>query len=151
VQVPFGAPPGERDRRRLWIGLGVGGALLAVCCVGGIFGFGALVVQTGRGLINEATTVVGDYLDALRGNDYQRAYNLLCADLRSQTPINQYANEQFAKSPVRSYSLGEPRAQGSTIWVQAEVIRDDGPETDDFGLVREGTGSAALRICEIRQ
>jgi hypothetical protein len=152
VQVPFGAPPGERDRRRLWIGLGVGGALLAICCVGGIFGFGALVVQTSRGLLNEATTVVGDYLDGLRRGDYPYAYDQLCVGLRATVGLDQFKAEDEAQTRVRGYVVGQPRPQGSSIWVAATVVRASGQEQrPEFQLVQEGKTATALKICAIRQ
>jgi hypothetical protein len=151
VRVPFGAPPGERDRRRLWIGLGVGGALLALCCVGGIFGFGALVVQTSRGLLSEATTVVGNYLGALRDGDYPTAYDQLCATVRRDVSLDQFETTQRDLAPIVSFTLRQPRAQGSSVWVQAQVTRENSLENPDFRLVQEGRGTTALKICGITQ
>src|SRR5437016_152585 len=36
VAPPFAAPPTDRSRKSLWIGLGVGALLLVLCCVGGV-------------------------------------------------------------------------------------------------------------------
>src|SRR2546421_11834542 len=82
VQAPFATPPTERDRKRLWIGLGVGAALLVVCCGGGAFGFGALIVNRAGALRTEAVAVVRQYLNYLRTDSYASAYQLLCSDLR---------------------------------------------------------------------
>jgi hypothetical protein len=151
VQVPFGAPPGERDRRRLWIGLGVGGALLALCCVGGIFGFGALLVQTSRNLTNQATTVVTSYLGALRDSEYAKAYEQLCAGLRRQVSLESFAASQREVPRVLNFTLDAPQPQGSSVWVQAHVNREDGPQEPAFRLVQEGRGTVALKICGITQ
>ncbi|MEN3310364.1 MAG: hypothetical protein V7603_6566 [Micromonosporaceae bacterium] len=151
VQVPFAAPPAERDRRRLWIGLGVGGALLALCCVGGIFGFGALVVQTSRSLLAEATTVVGDYLDALHDRNYPTAYDQLCASLQNQISLDQFQTTEDAQPPLVGYTLDQPRAQGSAVWVKAHVTRENDLQAPDFRLVQEGRGTTALKICAITQ
>jgi hypothetical protein len=151
VQVPFAAPPGERDRRRLWIGLGVGGALLAVCCVGGIFGFGALVVQTSRGLLAEATTVVTTYLDGLRDGNYPRAYDQLCENLQNQVSLDQFRTTQADQPRLIRYTLDPARAQASAVWVRAHAERENGPWEPDFRLVQEGRATAALKICAIAQ
>ena len=45
---PFAAPPTDKNKRGLWIGLGVGGLVLLLCCVGGIFGVGVLYVNATR-------------------------------------------------------------------------------------------------------
>jgi hypothetical protein len=152
VRVPFAAPPAERDRRRMWITLGVGGALLALCCVGGIFGIGALVVQTSRNLTSEATQVVGGYLGALRQGNYQAAYNRLCERLQGQVSVDRFESSEAAKPRVTDYSLDQPRPQGSVVLVQTEVTRAGGEhETPEFQLVREGESATSLKICGIRQ
>jgi hypothetical protein len=151
VRVPFPAPPAERDRRRLWIALGVGGALFAVCCVGGIFGFGTLVVQTSRELLNQATAVVDTYLGALRSRDYPAAYNQLCTNLRHEISLDQFQTTQAQLPQVLDYSLEPPRGQGSAILVRAEVTRSNAMETDNFRLVQDGQATTSLKICQITQ
>ena len=39
---PFAAPPTDRNKRGLWIGLIAGGLALVLCCVGGVFGIAVL-------------------------------------------------------------------------------------------------------------
>jgi hypothetical protein len=151
VRVPFAAPPAERDRRRLWIGLGAGSAVLALCCVGGIFGFGALLVQTSRNLLTEATTVVGGYLSDLRDNNYPAAYNRLCASVRNQVSLAQFSATADAQPPLVSFSLDTPRAAGTAVYVQAHVVRENGESEPDFKLVREGQSTGGLKICGITQ
>ena len=78
VAPPFAAPPTDRNRRGLWIGLGVGGLVLVLCCVGGLFGFGLILVSGAEKVKTEAHQVVTDYLSALQREDYNKAYDLLC-------------------------------------------------------------------------
>ncbi|HKT04053.1 MAG TPA: hypothetical protein VJT31_31395, partial [Rugosimonospora sp.] len=152
VPVPFPAPPTERDRRRLWLGLGLGGALLAVCCLGGIFGFGALLVKTSRDVVTEARTVVTDYLEALRQGDYTTAYDDLCAGLHTRISADEFASTQSSAPPIVGYTVLAPTASGTAIVVPATVERIDGSrESPRFTVARDTGATAPLKICGIRQ
>lgn len=151
VQVPFGAPPSERDRRRMWIGLGVSAALLVLCCGGGALGFGTFVVQTSRSLLRQATSVVTTYLGALRDGDYSTAYNQLCTSLQSNISLGQFRVSQQGLPRVLSFTLDQPQDQGSSIVVGAEVVRESGPQSVTFDLAQQGTTLTALKICRVRQ
>jgi hypothetical protein len=147
VQAPFAAPPTERDRKRLWIGLGLGAALLLLCCGGGAFGIGALVVTRTDALRQEGTSVVRQYLDGLRDGNYRRSYNLLCSDVRATTSLDAFTSEQDRRPHVVSYTLAPPVLTGSGVIVDADVTTSGGT-TDhrSYDLV-EDTEAAALRIC----
>ncbi len=151
VQVPFSAPPAERDRRRMWITLGVGGGLLALCCVGGIFGVGALIVQTSRSLTNQAKIVVTDYLTALQSNNYGQAYDLLCANRREQITRDTFEETEGTRPKILDFTVYQPRIENSDIVVPTVVVRTAGEtQYPDFTLVREGQATT-LKICGITQ
>lgn len=147
VRTPFAAPPTERDNKRLWIVLGIGLAVVLVCCVGGIFGFGALVYSQNGSQVQprEAVSVVGDYLQDLQYNDYTGAYNLLCDNDQQQESMNEFQYRQSQRSVIKDYSIGQPRSSFSSVDVPVLVLRYSGPETDDFTVIRQQAGG--LRIC----
>src|SRR5207249_4522642 len=87
VRAPFAAPPTERDRRRLWTGIGIGALVLVLCCGGGIVGFGTLVVAQAQALPKEAVVVVTRYLDGLRDQNHRQAYDQLCGQLQAQESL----------------------------------------------------------------
>lgn len=152
MRVPFGAPPAERDRRRLWIRLGVGGGLLGLCCVAGVFGTGTVLVQTSNDLRREATTVVDRYLWDLHESDYASAFGRYCSTLRTQTQLADFEAAEERQTPVSRYTLDTPRPSGSAIWVRAEVVRENGQQqTPDFKLVQEGDTTTSLKICQVTQ
>ena len=147
VQAPFAAPPTERDRKRLWIGLGVGAALLVLCCGGGAFGIGALVVARTDALRSEGTAVVRQYLDGLRDGDYRHSYNLLCGDLRATMTPTTFSSQQEREPHVVSYTLQEPQLTGTGVAVGADVTTTGGGTGHrEFELV-EDADVGALRIC----
>jgi hypothetical protein len=147
VQAPFAAPPTERDRKRLWIGLGVGAALLVLCCGGGAFGIGALVVSRTDALRTEATSVVGQYLDGLRDGNYRRSYDLLCGDVRAVNTLDAFTSRQERRPRVVSYTLDPPQLTSTGVVVDAQVTTTGGSsDRRSFELV-EDADVGALRIC----
>jgi hypothetical protein len=112
VAPPFVAPPADRNRRGLWIGLGVGGVLLLLCCVGGVFGIGVLIVGTIDEAKRQATAVVEEYLNATIDRDFDRARDQFCPDLAAGLDPADLAAEA-SRQPFDSYRLEEPRLAGS--------------------------------------
>src|SRR3954447_8667918 len=83
VVTPFAAPPRDRDLKGLWIGLGVGGLVLVLCCVGGVLGIAFLIPYADSLGKAQVASVVEDYLTALRNQDYATAHDeYLCAQER---------------------------------------------------------------------
>src|ERR1700742_2689945 len=78
VVAPFAAPPRDRDMKGLWIGLGVGGLVLALCCIGGVVGIGFLVPVVDDVGRSQVASVVREYLGELEREDYAAARGLLC-------------------------------------------------------------------------
>jgi hypothetical protein len=147
VQAPFAAPPTERDRKRTWISLGIGGAIVLLCCVGGILGIGGLVVAEQRAIPAEARTVVRTYLDGLRDNDYHKSYNVLCSPLKQRESYTEFANRHRAESQVRTYTISDPQPVGSRVLVPTTIQTVDGTGSSvQFTLISDQR-SGALRIC----
>jgi hypothetical protein len=143
VQPPFPAPPTDRDNKTLWIGLGVGGALLLLCCVGGILGFGLLVAGGNRIVESEAKAVVHDYLEAQRQSDFPAAYDQLCRDITDNLSLEQF-EQQFGDSRVVEYTVGSVTITRE-ILVEATVVRaDSGSHAEQFPVVQEG---GVFKVC----
>jgi hypothetical protein len=146
VTPPFTAPPADRNRRGLWIGLGIGAVVLILCCVGGLAGFGLLAVNTSKQVETNATEVVHGYLGALENRDYDKAYSYLCPALTSRMTPSEYAAQQQDRPRPVSYRVG--RAQiGNTIVVPADVSYDDGTSVQRRYRLTQELGSQDLRIC----
>jgi hypothetical protein len=144
VQPPFPAPPTDRDNKGLWIGLGIGGALLVLCCVGGILGFGLLVAGSNRIVESQARAVVQDYLEAQRTSDLPKAYEQLCRDITNQLDLEEFES-RMASSRVVEYSVGAVHITDDGILVEATVRRDDNAsEAEQYPVVQEG---GVLKVC----
>ncbi len=148
VRAPFAAPPSERDRRRMWTGIGVGALLAVLCCGGGIVGFGTLVVAQTRALPQEAVVVVTRYLDGLRDQDYRQAYDQLCGQVRAQESLAEFTARQRGGPRLGGYTIGQARIAGREVVVPAQLQMDGQVDNHEFGLIQdEQPGGAALRIC----
>jgi hypothetical protein len=146
VAPPFVAPPVDRNRRGLWIGLSVGALVLVLCCVGGLTGFGLLVVGSSRQIQTQATDEVRGYLDALEAGDYGAAYSHLCSATRKQVTSAEFAARQQDEPRLVSYVVHQPQI-GGTIIVPADLRYEDGTATLRRYELKQESGSQELRIC----
>ncbi|GIH20597.1 hypothetical protein [Rugosimonospora africana] len=146
VRVPFAAPPAERDRKRLWISLGVGGAALLLCCVGGVVGFGALIVTSGQATVTEARNTVRDFLDGLEKHDFREAYDQLCTARRTEQSLDEFTAYERTLPEVERFTVHEPVTDGARFRVQAVVQTPETTGTEDY-LVISDRRAGALRLC----
>jgi len=148
VAPPFAAPPTDRNRKALWIGLGIGGLALVLCCVGGLFGFGLIVVSGADRVKTQAHQVVDDYLVDLQRQDYDKAYDLLCARLTARTSPEEYAAQQRDQPRPVSHTVGQTQI-GSVIVVPAAVHYDNGSNRDLQFQLSQDTGTGELKVCAV--
>ncbi len=147
VRVPFAAPPAERDRKRLWISLGVGGAALVLCCGGGVAALGGLVIATDRAVPAEAKAVVGDFLDGLAHRDYRRAYGQVCTARQNDQTLDQFTSVEQDHPRIESFRLEQPTILGSRITVTADVRTVDGSTAAERYTVISDRQAGELRVC----
>jgi hypothetical protein len=146
VNPPFPAPPVERNRRGLWIGLGLGALALVVCCGGGLFGFGVLVVNGARQVSRDAEAVVGRYFQALVDRDYDTAYEELCPRLAGATTPERYAAQQ--RGEPRPIRFVVDKAQlGNDITVPTTVAYDRGGSRDLRVVVEQVPRTREFKVC----
>lgn len=146
VAPPFAAPPTDRSRRGLWIGLGVGGLVLLLCCAGGLVGIGVLLVGATEQAKRQATEVVKVYLTALREGDYRTAHAQYCARLARGVSREELA-AQARREPFTDFRLDEPRLANAVEVTAHLTITGGGETTRTFFLE---TAGQQLQICEVR-
>jgi hypothetical protein len=147
VRVPFAAPPADRDRKRLWITLGVGGAVLALCCAGGVVGLGALVVAEGKAIPAEAKGVVTAFLDGLAKNDFRQAYDQVCTSRQDSQTFDQFKAQEQDNPRVRSFQVQDPTEMSDRIVVPAVVQTADGRSGTEQYTVIEDRQAGQMRVC----
>jgi hypothetical protein len=141
---PFAAPPTDRNKRGLWIGLVVGGLLLVLCCVGGVVGIGVVIVGSTEQAKRDATATVERYLDAVLDQDWDLAHQELCAGYAARFSPSQLAAAE-RRQPFTQYALDEPTLS-ETVDVLAHLNTSSGEAVRLFRLDTEGT---RLAICAI--
>ncbi|GAA1794019.1 Rv0361 family membrane protein [Planosporangium flavigriseum] len=147
VTPPFTAPPTDRNRRGLWIGLGVGALALVLCCIGGLAGFGILVVGANKQVETQATQVVHDYLDAVETGDYETAYGYVCSSLKRKITSTEFAAQQEARPGITSYVVDQPQI-GNAIVVPADITYSNGATIRRSFELSQESGDQELRICK---
>jgi hypothetical protein len=148
VQPPFAAPPSEGRNARVWLGLGVAGLAVVLCCGGGIASVVGLVATGVEAANEQAHAVVEDYLQAVGDGRYGEAYRMLCRPLRQQLTEREFAEEVSSRPRVREYVLLRAdlsETDEADAVVPADVTYTDGTQARVRYRV-EGEG-AVLRFC----
>jgi hypothetical protein len=148
VQPPFAAPPSEGRTARVWLGLGVAGLAVVLCCGGGIAALVGLIV-TGTAAINErAHTAVEEYLQAVGAERYDQAYRMLCDELREQESLSEFRSQVVGAPKVREYVLHETRLRNDgDIVVPADVTYTNDVQESVNYRVTQDSGSGEIRFC----
>ncbi|MET7420550.1 hypothetical protein [Dactylosporangium sp. NPDC005555] len=128
VVTPFASPPRDRDMRGLWIGLGVGGLVLVLCCVGGVLGGGFLFAGLEGVARSQMASVVNDYLTAVRATDYEAARGQLCPEQQRTHTVAWYESE-YDRSEVTDFAVHENDVDVNLLQVPATVQRRGQGET----------------------
>jgi len=126
--TPFAAPPRDRDLRGLWIGLGVGGLVLVLCCVGGVLGGGFLLTGLEGVARSQLASAADDYLLAVRSTDYETARGHLCPDLQRTHTVDWFESH-YRGSEVLAYAIDEDKIDVNLLRVPALVKRRGQPES----------------------
>lgn len=126
VTPPFPAPPTEGRSTRLWLGLGAAGAAVVLCCGGGLAAGIGLVV-TGSQAVNErAQAAVGHYLDDVRAQRYDEAYDALCPALRRQETASQFADRVAEEPEISRYDLQDVDLRTGRVILPVDVTYSGG-------------------------
>jgi hypothetical protein len=139
VVTPFAAPPRDRDLRGLWIGLGVGGLVLVLCCVGGVLGGGFLLTGLEGVARSQLASVVDEYLGAVRATDYEAARGHLCPEQQRSHTVAWY-EDHYDGSEVIAYAVHEDKVDVNLVQVPATVKRRGQSESEmTFTMLQQTT------------
>jgi hypothetical protein len=157
VQPPFVAAPIEGRRARIGLLLGIAGGLLAACCVVGGVALGGLLVLSQQAANEQAQAAVEDYLAALMAQDWQGAYEQVCAADRLAESPDQFASRWSGEPAIQSYQVGDPRRdqreQGddpftSVLTVPVDVVYASGTGGALNVRVVQNPNTGQFQVCE---
>lgn len=150
VTAPFPAPPAEGGSTRLGWGLLVAGIVLVLCCGGGGAALVGFVVSNVAAVNEQARTVMTDYLEALRDEDYEAAYNLLCDSQQQEFTTDDFRAAARGPGIVERFVIGEVDIATDPYTVPVtQTYRDGSSEHVTYLLVLDEK-SAQLEVCGVR-
>jgi hypothetical protein len=155
VQPPFVAAPIEGRRARTGLLLGIAGGLLAACCVVGGVALGGLLLLSQQAANEQAQAAVEDYLAALVAQDWQGAYDQVCAADRLEESPSEFASRWSAEPAIQSYQVGDPRQReggddpfSTALTVPVDVVYANGADGELNLHVAQNPNTGQFQVCE---
>jgi hypothetical protein len=121
------------------------GAAVLLCCVGGLFGIGGLVVFGTQMVVDEARTTVHDYLSAIEDDNFDAAYELLCDARRGQVTRNQFI-DSVASWDFIAFDVGQPQID-SSVTVPATLRFADHTSQDVRFFLDQDRKTGDFKVC----
>jgi hypothetical protein len=151
VVPPFPAPPVEGRSTRIWLGLGVAGLAVLLCCGGGLAA-GIGLVFTGVEAINErAHVAVRDYLDAVQARRFDDAYDALCPELRARESESRFAQRLAAEPRITAYEPGDLNPNISPLVVPVDVEYANGMSGTLRIRLEQDSRTGEFEVCGIER
>ncbi len=148
VRPPFAAAPVEGRTARIWLGLGIAGGLLVLCCGAGIAAVAGLAVTGVEALNEQARTATDDYLSARVERDWEQAYQQRCEQDQRQESLREYTRRVSDLPPIESYQLDEiemaPRGQ---VQVPATLTYADGDSERVLVPLVQDSETGQFEVC----
>jgi hypothetical protein len=148
VTPPFAAPPTEGRTLRMWLGLGVAGLAVLLCCGGGVAAVVGLTVAGSQAVNEQARAVAGNYFDAITNKEYGQAYGLLCDDAQRRESAREFEQRVSAEPSIDSYRLGEVTLASEVI-VPVGVTYSGGGQGDLQVTMAQDSRTGTLEVCGI--
>jgi hypothetical protein len=148
VVPPFAAPPSEGRGSRMWLGLGVAGLALVLCCGGGLAAVVGLLIAGTRAIDEQAEIVITDYLEAVAADEYGEAYDLLCPALQARESLAAFQRRVETEPEISSFEVGSTDMTSSTDIVVPVQVRYATGGTDSLRFVMaQDSRTGGLLVC----
>ncbi|WP_329111431.1 hypothetical protein OG792_26210 [Micromonospora sp. NBC_01699] len=148
VTPPFAAPPTEGRTMRLWLGLGVAGLAVLLCCGGGVAAVVGLTVSGVEAINEQAQVVAGDYFEAVSNQEFDKAYDFLCDAAQRRESPREFEQRVAEEPEIDSFRIGEVTATNDLI-VPVGVTYTSGSRDNLRVRLTQDTRTGALEVCDI--
>lgn len=148
VTPPFAAPPTEGRTMRMWIGLGVAGLAVLLCCGGGVAAVVGLTVAGTEAINEQARAVAGDYFEAVSNEEYDKAYDFLCDAAQRRESPREFEERVSEEPEIDSFLIGEVTVVSDLIVPVGVTYAGGGRDDLQVRLAQDGR-TGALEICGI--
>ncbi|GAA4585284.1 hypothetical protein BJY16_002962 [Actinoplanes octamycinicus] len=147
VHPPFPAPPVEGRGRRIGLGFGIGGGIVALVCGGGLAAVIGLGIAMTSAVNEQAHVVVSDYLDAVHDKDYDKAYDQLCQEAKSFESRERYKARIAREEQFDSYTIGDVDLVSGEVPV--DLTYPDGDVDHLSAQLGSNTSTGGFQVCSI--
>lgn len=148
MRPPFAAPPTEGRANRLWLGIGAAGLAVTLCCGGGVVAMIGLAITATEAINEQARVVVDDYFDAVRHEEYRRAYDMLCDSARQRESAAEFERRMAAEPRIQSYTIHDATLANDIV-VPVDVTDERGRQRTVRVVVTQDS-SGDFEVCGIR-
>ncbi|GIF07442.1 hypothetical protein [Actinoplanes siamensis] len=147
VHPPFPAPPVEGRGRRIGLGFGIGGGIVALVCAGGLAAVIGLGVAMTGAFNEQAHVVVGKYLDAVRAGDYDKAYGQLCQEAKDRESLAEFRERVAREERFTAYRIGDLDLVSGEVPVDLTYSGGDVEHTE--AQLGQNTSTGAFEVCSL--
>jgi hypothetical protein len=132
----------------MWLGLGVSGLTVLLCCGAGVVALVGLAVAGAEAVDEQSRVVVGDYLDAVRDKEYGKAYGLLCDSAQRRESPDDFERRVAAEPGIATYQIGEASVVNE-VTVPVDVTYTGGGRETLRVFLSQDSGTGMLEVCGI--
>lgn len=131
----------------MWLGLGVAGLAVVLCCGAGGTALVGLVFTQAEAFNEQAQAVVGDYFGAVAEEKYDDAYALLCDEVQDDETPEQFADRVAREPQITSYRVGEVSL--TELTVPTDVTYAGGASDTLQVALAQDSGTGRFEVCGI--
>ncbi|BCY06268.1 hypothetical protein [Actinoplanes sp. L3-i22] len=147
VHPPFPAPPVEGRGRRIGLGFGIGGGIVALICGGGLAAIIGLGLSLNGSINEQAHAAVADYLDAVKSGNYDEAYGHLCRSTRARESLSEFSGRVAQEEKFTSYTIGDLNL--STGEVPVDLVYADGDVNHTEAQLGQNRTTGEFEVCSL--
>ncbi|WP_436522627.1 hypothetical protein [Actinoplanes sp. HUAS TT8] len=147
VHPPFPAPPVEGRGRRIGLGFGIGGGVVALICGGGLAAIIGLGLAINGSANEQARAVITDYLEAVKAGDYDGAYGQLCRSAKLRETVTEFQERVSQEERITSYQIGD--LDLNTGEVKVDLVHPGGDVEHTEAQLGQNRTTGAFEVCSV--
>jgi hypothetical protein len=147
VQPPFPAPPVEGRGKRVGLSIGIAIGVVVLVCGGGLAAMVGILASSQSSAQEHANAAVSGYLDALRDEKYDKAYDLLCDETQRNESQAEFRRRVSGEPVVRTYTMG--KFDVLTFSMPVDATYDNGTSAQLEAYLGSDPTTGAFQVCEL--
>jgi hypothetical protein len=149
AQAPFPVAPSEGRGKRLGWAWAVAVLAVVLCCGGGLVAGGGLLIAGVQAVNEQADSVMNQYLTAIRDEEYQTAYDLLCDRIQKQETVESFTDSVESGPRLTGFEIGTLEVTNNLQVPVTETYADNSRAELTYTLFQD-SGTGKLEVCGSR-